>query len=220
MNPPSDHPKTLTRLNSSALITRPVSSASWAISKGAPLSVESPMSRLSRRMISLADASRSTKEGSQSALVAAKPLRTSSGRPLPRRRQAIRPPSTGIIAIGSLAIGDHRKPLGERQVPRVRAIRQRPGDGGSSAAPSLMLESGREAVIIRHRPAERSIHLEPRSILAEDVDLRMANSNSSEQPAWQRNPIFEFFASLRLAVVLLAVLILAAIAGTIYESSF
>src|SRR6184192_1158012 len=218
MNPPSDHPKTLTRLNSSALITRPVSSASWAISKGAPLSVESPMPRLSRRMISLADASRSTKEGSQSALVAAKPLRTSSGRPLPRRRQAIRPPSTAIIAIGSLAIGDHRNRLG-RQVPRVRVIRQRLGDGGSSA-PSLMLESGREAVIIRHRPAERSIHLEPRSILAEDVDLRMANSNSSEQPAWQRNPIFEFFASLRLAVVLLAVLILAAIAGTIYESSF
>ncbi|PYJ50562.1 MAG: hypothetical protein DME87_05975, partial [Verrucomicrobia bacterium] len=75
-------------------------------------------------------------------------------------------------------------------------------------------------MIIRHRPAERSIHLEPRSILAEDVDLRMANSNSSEQPAWQRNPIFEFFASLKLAVVLLAVLILAAMAGTIYESSF
>jgi hypothetical protein len=59
----------------------------------------------------------------------------------------------------------------------------------------------------------------------------MANSNSSEQPvhrsdglvpwrAWQRNPIFEFFASLKLAVVLLAVLIVAAIAGTIYESSF
>src|SRR5438552_10819459 len=48
----------------------------------------------------------------------------------------------------------------------------------------------------------------------------MANSNSTEQPAWQRNPIFEFFASLKLAVVLLAVLIVAAIAGTIYESSF
>ncbi len=48
----------------------------------------------------------------------------------------------------------------------------------------------------------------------------MANSNSSEQPAWQRNPVFEFFASLKLAVVLLAVLIVAAIAGTIYESSF
>src|SRR5256714_564970 len=48
----------------------------------------------------------------------------------------------------------------------------------------------------------------------------MANSNSTEQPAWQRNPIFEFFASLKLAVVLLAVIIVAAIAGTIYESSF
>jgi hypothetical protein len=48
----------------------------------------------------------------------------------------------------------------------------------------------------------------------------MANSRSTEQPAWQRNPIFEFFASLKLAVVLLAVLIVAAIAGTIYESSF
>jgi hypothetical protein len=48
----------------------------------------------------------------------------------------------------------------------------------------------------------------------------MAKSNSSEQPAWQRNSVFEFFASLKLAVVLLAVLIVAAIAGTIYESSF
>jgi hypothetical protein len=48
----------------------------------------------------------------------------------------------------------------------------------------------------------------------------MAISNSSEQPAWQRNPIFEFFASLKLAVVLLAVIIVAAIAGTLYESSF
>jgi hypothetical protein len=48
----------------------------------------------------------------------------------------------------------------------------------------------------------------------------MANSNSSEHPAWQRNPLFEFFASLKLAVVLLAVLIIAAIAGTLYESSF
>ena len=48
----------------------------------------------------------------------------------------------------------------------------------------------------------------------------MANSNASEQPAWQRNPVFQFFASLKLAVVLLAVLIIAAIAGTIYESSF
>ena len=48
----------------------------------------------------------------------------------------------------------------------------------------------------------------------------MARSRSTEQPAWQRNPVFEFFASLKLAVVLLAVIIVAAIAGTIYESSF
>ena len=48
----------------------------------------------------------------------------------------------------------------------------------------------------------------------------MATSNSSQRPAWQRNPVFEFFASLKLAVVLLAVIIVAAIAGTVYESSF
>lgn len=59
----------------------------------------------------------------------------------------------------------------------------------------------------------------------------MANSTSPKQPvgqpdelapwrAWQHNPVFEFFASLKLAVVLLVVLIVAAIAGTIYESSF
>src|SRR6059058_667487 len=53
-----------------------------------------------------------------------------------------------------------------------------------------------------------------------NVDLRMVTSSSSEQPAWQRNPIFEFFASLKLAVVLLTMLIIAAIAGTLYESSF
>jgi hypothetical protein len=63
-------------------------------------------------------------------------------------------------------------------------------------------------------------HLEATILLAECVDLGMAILNSSHQPAWQRNPIFEFFASLKLAVVLLAVIIVAAIAGTLYESSF
>jgi hypothetical protein len=48
----------------------------------------------------------------------------------------------------------------------------------------------------------------------------MENSNRFPRPAWLRNPIGKFFASLKLAVVLLAVLIIAAIAGTIYESSF
>jgi hypothetical protein len=45
-------------------------------------------------------------------------------------------------------------------------------------------------------------------------------SNSSARVAWQRNSFFKFFASVKLAVVLLAVLIVASIAGTIYESSF
>src|SRR2546430_14663187 len=43
---------------------------------------------------------------------------------------------------------------------------------------------------------------------------------SSARPSWQRGRVFKFFASLKLAVVLLAVLIVAAIAGTIWESSF
>ncbi len=45
-------------------------------------------------------------------------------------------------------------------------------------------------------------------------------SSSPGRRGWQRNKIFKFFASLKLAVVLLAVLIVASIAGTIYESSF
>jgi len=48
----------------------------------------------------------------------------------------------------------------------------------------------------------------------------MATSNRSAPLKWLRYPIFRFFASVKLAVVLLAVLIVAAIAGTIYESSF
>src|SRR5438132_14079559 len=48
----------------------------------------------------------------------------------------------------------------------------------------------------------------------------MAQLNRSDQPAWQQNAIFEFFASLKLAVVLLAVLIIGAIVGTLYESTF
>src|SRR4051812_45073554 len=48
----------------------------------------------------------------------------------------------------------------------------------------------------------------------------MANSTTAARPAWLKHPVAQFFASLKLAVVLLAVLIVAAIAGTIYESSF
>ncbi len=45
-------------------------------------------------------------------------------------------------------------------------------------------------------------------------------SSSSARPPWQRNQFFRFFASLKLAVVLLSVLIVGAVAGTIYESTF
>src|SRR5437879_3462966 len=64
-----------------------------------------------------------------------------------------------------------------------------------------------------------SRRVEPRPILAETGRPIMATI-SSARPSWQRGPVFKFFASLKLAVVLLAVLIVAAIAGTIWESSF
>src|SRR5436190_1937565 len=48
----------------------------------------------------------------------------------------------------------------------------------------------------------------------------MAASATTSRPNWQRNPVFQFFASIKLAVVLLAVLIVGAIAGTLYESTF
>jgi hypothetical protein len=48
----------------------------------------------------------------------------------------------------------------------------------------------------------------------------MTKISRSDQPVWQQNAIFQFFASLKLAVVLLAVLIAGAIVGTLYESSF
>src|SRR5436305_12078879 len=48
----------------------------------------------------------------------------------------------------------------------------------------------------------------------------MATPSPTLRLSWQRNPVFQFFASVKLAVVLLAVLIIGAIAGTLYESSF
>ena len=43
---------------------------------------------------------------------------------------------------------------------------------------------------------------------------------SPSAPAWQQNRLFRFLASLQLAMLLLGVLIVASIAGTLYESSF
>ena len=51
-------------------------------------------------------------------------------------------------------------------------------------------------------------------------NLQAMASLQSAQRNWQRGPVFRFFASLKLAVILLAVLIVASIAGTLYESSF
>src|SRR6266516_4042521 len=65
----------------------------------------------------------------------------------------------------------------------------------------------------------KSWRVEPRGFLVETARPIMATI-SSARPSWQRGPVFKFFASLKLAVVLLAVLIVAAIAGTIWESSF
>ncbi len=78
--------------------------------------------------------------------------------------------------------------------------------GRDRARPSIVPQSG--------------LKLERSSVLAQHIDLLMASMNSSARPRWQRNQLFKFFASLKLAVVLLAVLIVAAITGTIYESSF
>src|SRR6202030_2632079 len=59
------------------------------------------------------------------------------------------------------------------------------------------------------------------ALLAENSrPTAMAQSASTSRPSWQRNPVFRFFASLKLAVVLLAVLIIGAIAGTLWESTF
>src|SRR5437870_11064131 len=79
---------------------------------------------------------------------------------------------------------------------------------------------GAAGAFVCQRLENNAFHLEASIHLAESVNPQMAHSDSTEQPAWQRNPVFEFFASLKLAVVLLTVLIVAAIAGTIYESSF
>ena len=43
---------------------------------------------------------------------------------------------------------------------------------------------------------------------------------NTTEPEWQRYPLFRFFASVKLAMLLLGVLIVAIIAGTLYESSF
>src|SRR5204863_8958934 len=52
------------------------------------------------------------------------------------------------------------------------------------------------------------------------IPVRMAASVTISRPNWQRNAVFQSFASIKLAVILRAVLIVGAIAGTLYESTF
>src|SRR5262249_8025010 len=80
-----------------------------------PSSVELPIPRLSTRIISFEDARPSMKEGSQSALVAAKPFKTRSGGPFPTRRYAICAPSTWTVANDFLGMSDDTKSRREHQ---------------------------------------------------------------------------------------------------------
>ena len=50
--------------------------------------------------------------------------------------------------------------------------------------------------------------------------LAVPARSASGRPAWQRHPLFKLFSSVKLAVILLAVLIVASIFGTVYETSF
>src|SRR5690242_8257695 len=120
MKPPIDQPSTFTHSVPRASTTCSTSSASLAISNGRPSSLERPIPRLSMRIRSLEDASRWIKAGSQSALEAAKPLMTTSGRPFPIRRQAICAPSTWTSTTDSLAIADVRKSPNYGQGDHVR----------------------------------------------------------------------------------------------------
>src|SRR5438094_8675644 len=99
MKPPIDHPRRLTCSKPNASITCAASSASFAMPKGCPSSAEPPMSRLLSRISSFDDASRSMKDGSQSALVAPKHSRPE--------------------AVGRLRFGDKRD---ERHRPRLSVL--------------------------------------------------------------------------------------------------
>ncbi len=52
--------------------------------------------------------------------------------------------------------------------------------------------------------------------------VAVANTKTAvgKRPKWQRNPAFRLFSSVRLAIVLLSVVIIASAVGTVYESNF
>jgi hypothetical protein len=90
---------------------------------------------------------------------------------------------------------------------------QKSGDGEQFVHPSVV-------AYLASRDKSPKSTIEPTRISRKNNGSLMAANASAARPSWQRNSVFRFFASLKLAVVLLAVLIIGAIAGTIYESSF
>ena len=60
----------------------------------------------------------------------------------------------------------------------------------------------------------------PASVSPPAAPPAAARPTGGGRPAWQRHPLFKLFSSVKLAVVLISVLIVASIAGTLYESSF
>jgi hypothetical protein len=99
-----------------------------------------------------------------------------------------------------------REPMDERRIP-VGARRSEPVQKQKRAAISNSAINDLRAIDLDRR-CRISFHrtnstIEASRHLAESVNPQMVNSRSTEQPAWQRNPIFEFFASLKLAGVLL-----------------
>src|SRR5664279_3869694 len=93
----------------------------------------------------------------------------------------------------------------------------------SPKRPTSLLRS-RRGIIDRHLGEaslpDGTLALNPPDFSRKIPAPRMAAPSSTSRPNWQRNRVFRFFASLKLAVVLLAVLIIGAIAGTLYESTF
>ena len=68
--------------------------------------------------------------------------------------------------------------------------------------------------------APESAQPPPVAPATESTPAKPAVASGSTKPAWQRNRVFRFFSSVKLAVILLSVVILASIAGTLYESNF
>jgi hypothetical protein len=89
-----------------------------------------------------------------------------------------------------------------------------------AVSPAICKISGWHYKPARNLPASALKSAFERNRLRGNYLISLMATSSTSRPSWQRSPVFRFFSSLKLAVVLLAVLIIGAIAGTIYESTF